>query len=708
MFKRWEWKVLVIIVLTGFFLRWVYLREIVETPDFRHPFVDAVYHDYWARSILSGDKVALPDDAHDLDPRIGDHPYVRPPGYPYFLALIYALSGSSPLAVRVVQMLLGLVNGLLVYGLCRPLYGRGTALVSAALMNLYWIFIYYEGKLHAPVLLIFLSLCLFHLCRGLLGRPSFMRACAAGGVLGVFALVRPNILLFAPVIFLWAWWYIRKQGPGRRFRMVALGLATGLLAAIAPVTIRNYVRSGDGVLISANAGVNLYIGNNPAADGTFVHGIPYLESFGTCFDYPAIVDNLEKKTGHSMSYSEVSRFFADQAFRFIKGHPGDFLRLVFRKLVLFFGPHEIKHNNEVALDREFSKTLSRIPGSFGMVFSLAIVGGVLLWLHLAGKASLPGMESDSKGETRALSVLIFLYIVTYSFSFLLFFVTALYRVPVIPFLIILGSVGAWAMAGYAWKRRFVPFMICLVALAGVYLILTVPVSGSAPESDARSLARWHFARGLAFTTSGIPESAAAEYREALQADPGHADSLCNLAALLKDQEKTEEAASLYQAALAANPGLAEALCGYAHLCANQGRFDEAIAYYERALRVRPVYIEARFNLANALYTQAKLDEAVRQYTEVLRLKPDYARAHCNLGVALARQQRFDEAIRHYGAATRIDPDYAIAYVNLGIAYTHQERFQEAIKSYRRALELNPDDDATRKRLAGLLKSMERE
>ena len=37
----------------------------------------------------------------------------------------------------------------------------------------------------------------------------------------------------------------------------------GLLVAIAPVTLRNYALGSDVVLISSNAGINFYLGNNP-------------------------------------------------------------------------------------------------------------------------------------------------------------------------------------------------------------------------------------------------------------------------------------------------------------------------------------------------------------------------------------------------------------------------------------------------------------
>lgn len=711
MFKRWEWKVLLVIVLAGLAVRCIYLMEIVESPDFRFPFVDASYHDYWARLIVDGDSAALPEDADGLDPRIGDHAYVRPPGYPFFLAAIYALTDSSPLAVRIVQMLMGVVNALLAYGLCRSLFGRGAGLITAAGMSLYWIFIYYEGKLHAPVLLIFGCLCLLHLCRLLIRKPTFLRASVAGLLLGLCALVRPNFLLFAPVLLAWLFRTFRKGIPDARFSSAAIGVVAGLSIAILPVTIRNYVKADDVVLISANAGVNLYIGNNPEAEGFFMQGIPYLKRFGNCFDYPAVVKNIEQQTGREMKYSQVSRFFSEKAFAFIKENPGKSFRLVDKKLMLFWGPGEIKHNNEVTQDRAFSGTLSRIPGNFAAVLAAALVGFILIVMHLSGRLRIPGApeitgrsgkdgrsEKDGK-ELRAMFALLVLFAITYCASFLPFFITALYRVPVIPLLVIFGSVGVWCAVHSLWSRRLLPFGITTAALLGIFFALNL--SGDASENDPRSTARWHFARGVAYSADDRFDSAEAEYRKALAADPTHINSMCNLAKLIGDSGKVEEAARLFRTALAARPDFEEAHCGLAHLLANNDDFEQAIAHYEEAIRIRPVYIEARINLANALFRIRRFEEATTQYKEVLRLDPNHARAHCNLGLTLARGKRFDEAIEHYEAALRIDPNYATAYVNLGIAQSMSGRIEEAIENLEKALKIDPGDEATRRRLMEL-------
>ena len=179
---RWEWWILGGILLLGFALRAMYLVDLSHTPDFFFPKVDAEFHDYWARGAVSGDWRTRP--AHE-DPRIYETPYLRPPGYPLFLALVYWATGSSYVAARMVQMLLGLVNVVLAFGLARALFGRAAGLVSALLLATYWAFIYFEGELLAPVLLVLLLLAILHLAHLWAVRAGWVFALAAGIAIGI-------------------------------------------------------------------------------------------------------------------------------------------------------------------------------------------------------------------------------------------------------------------------------------------------------------------------------------------------------------------------------------------------------------------------------------------------------------------------------------------------------------------------------------------
>ena len=133
--------ILAAILLVGLILRISYLREIVNEPDFSFPRIDSGCHDYWAHGSATGDWSI--GDRSDLAgaSEIRSIPYMRPPGYPYFLASVYYLTGGRYLAARIFQMGLGLVNCVLAYFLGKRLFGRVTGLIFATFMSAYWAFI---------------------------------------------------------------------------------------------------------------------------------------------------------------------------------------------------------------------------------------------------------------------------------------------------------------------------------------------------------------------------------------------------------------------------------------------------------------------------------------------------------------------------------------------------------------------------------------
>src|SRR5262247_3609434 len=102
-----EWIGLGAILLGGLLIRASYFSEIVRAPDFAAPPADGGYHDYWARALVTGNWTPPEGQA---DPEVQKRPFARPPGYPYFLALIYALGGPDFQRPRVVKMAIGLAS----------------------------------------------------------------------------------------------------------------------------------------------------------------------------------------------------------------------------------------------------------------------------------------------------------------------------------------------------------------------------------------------------------------------------------------------------------------------------------------------------------------------------------------------------------------------------------------------------------------------
>jgi len=260
--QKW-WISVSVVLFFALFLRVGYLVEICDEPDFSMPWIDAAYHDVWARGIAFDDW-SVPEGMND--PEIRTRPYFRPPGYAYFLAGIYKLSGGSYLAPRIVQMALGLLSTFLVMLLGRSLLGVRGAIIAGALFAGSWTSIHFEGQLMAPSLLITLGCTLILVLSAWCRKITFLNSFLAGLIFAAFALVRPNILLMGPIILAWGFYLGYRHNALKCALRGALGLCIAALLIIAPVTIRNYRVSGDLVLITSNAGINLHIGNIRSMD----------------------------------------------------------------------------------------------------------------------------------------------------------------------------------------------------------------------------------------------------------------------------------------------------------------------------------------------------------------------------------------------------------------------------------------------------------
>jgi Flp pilus assembly protein TadD len=165
-----------------------------------------------------------------------------------------------------------------------------------------------------------------------------------------------------------------------------------------------------------------------------------------------------------------------------------------------------------------------------------------------------------------------------------------------------------------------------------------------------------FALALAYHNAGQLSRAEHVFRQIMQVDPHHADSLHMLGVI-------------------------------AH---QVGQNDAAIGYIREALRLNPANGMAHNNLGRILRDQGKLEEAVACLREGLRLQPKEASSYNNLGVALCDHGPLDEAASCFHEAIRLKPDYAEAHHNLGNALRELGRLNEASGSYEHALSLQPN------------------
>lgn len=115
--------------------------------------------------------------------------------------------------------------------------------------------------------------------------------------------------------------------------------------------------------------------------------------------------------------------------------------------------------------------------------------------------------------------------------------------------------------------------------------------------------------------------AAAEnaYREAIKADPRHANAKINLGRLLHKRGSVAVAEALYRDAVKADPKSTLAAFNLGVALEDQSRWEEAVVAYRQALDIDTTLADAHFNLARLLERLGQTQEAIRHLSAFKRL-----------------------------------------------------------------------------------------
>jgi 4-amino-4-deoxy-L-arabinose transferase-like glycosyltransferase len=185
---------------------------------------------------------------------------MRPPLYPLFVALVWAITGTeSLLYVRLAQIIVSLINVYLLYRLGLLFFGRRVALWAAAGFWLYPSLMAFDFFLLTEVLftclLTLMALCYLTLLRT--GKRSM--AWGAGCALGLAALTR-SILWPFPIV-LCPFTFFAVPGSWKSRGQLVLYLFLGYALVIAPWAIRNTRLQGVFTVVDTMGGLNLMMGN---------------------------------------------------------------------------------------------------------------------------------------------------------------------------------------------------------------------------------------------------------------------------------------------------------------------------------------------------------------------------------------------------------------------------------------------------------------
>lgn len=246
------------------------------------------------------------------------------PGYPFVLAGVYALGVTGLAAAQAINLFLGLISTLLMYLVTRQAGGRPFAALVAAAAYAVLIpavadtaFVQREN-LSVPLLLLFV-LCVIELART--RRPNTVAA-ITGIVYGAGLLAGASIILTVAAAIVAMLW---RKPDLRAAATAAATFAAGAALVVTP-WLAHVDRELGRPVLTTNGPFNLYVGNNPAADGRFV----------SLRDTPigAAWHGLRAQEGELGATDQLGRLAAAH----IRAHPAETIALSLKKLALFWLP----------------------------------------------------------------------------------------------------------------------------------------------------------------------------------------------------------------------------------------------------------------------------------------------------------------------------------------------------------------------------------
>jgi 4-amino-4-deoxy-L-arabinose transferase-like glycosyltransferase len=331
------------------------MRDYAELPWQQWFILDSAYYHQLGASIARGDLIA--PTAHFLSPL-----------YCYFVGLVYAVFGVDLDAVRIAQCVIGSFSCVLLYWIGRQMFSEIVGIVSGLCLAMYGLHIYYTEIILPTVLVVFLNLTFLLLVSITPAKLTPARAAGAGVILGLAALAKANSLLLVGVTIAVLWWQHREAGY-RPFARLAIPFVVGTFLAIAPVTIHNYVASGEFVLITTTAGRNLLKGNGPGANGTHIELAPTLMGNQIKFYL-----NGDVKPDHA---ARESREMATFTRKYMASQPIDSAKLLVKKALLFLNVRELFIRDNFYFAKRYSSVLSLPLPGFALIGVLGLAGA--LW-----------------------------------------------------------------------------------------------------------------------------------------------------------------------------------------------------------------------------------------------------------------------------------------------------------------------------------------
>ena len=298
------------------------------------------------------------------------------------------------------------------------------------------------------------------------------------------------------------------------------------------------------------------------------------------------------------------------------------------------------------------------------------------------------------------------------------------------------GIGIWDGSCSALRASRIPLILALFAALAVLVNLravplkasalagsqssAVPRASQAHQSEIPAL----FAQGEAELRDGELDTAEADFKKVLAADPTVAGAYANLGVIAMRKQQWQRALELLRKADHLAPHVAGIRLNIGLVYYRQNEFPQAIAPFESVVRDQPQSVQARYLLGLCYFFTERYGDAVRMldplwpqesddlnYLYVLgnaankagksdvedralgrfvELGQNTAEYHMLMGKAALNRDENDKAIAELQKAVELDPKLPYVHFNLGLAYIAQADFEHARDEFQRDIAIEPD------------------
>ena len=520
---------------------------------------------------------------------IGERLVDLSPFYLYFLTFLKKVFGVDWALVKYIHSFVGALNCLLLYVVGSRAFRKEIGFLAALIYSVYGNLIILESTMEPTVfVLLFNLLTLYFLLRMREDLDSTGPRCVHPLIAGLFAglsiITKPNSLLFLPLGVVWLLFWVDRNLAFKKRLSYALLFCGAALLVVMPITVRNYVKLHDFILVTGDAGKVFFHGNGKGAtalEGTGLTDEGFAEESTDEPDYAHVLyrKTAARLSGRKLSPSESSSFWVRRALSDILCDPVSYMKLEVKKLFYFFNDYEM-HYIAFAY-KEYKSSLSFPFIRYGIIASLGLLGMVFA-------------VRDFKKHT-----LVYGAVFVYLLCCMLFLVQSRYRTPAVPYLCLFAAYSVYTFREMVVARRFKRAAVAL-AVVGIFFILTHFIY----RVEIIGVDRWQQATKIHYQMGARPLFEKGKYQEALSElsrclaivpdfSPAHNLRGKSLALL----GKHEESLVSFKRVISLSPNLPEGYknAGFHYLL--QGDTQAARDYLSKALTLAPHDTKVREALA---------------------------------------------------------------------------------------------------------------